>query len=244
MLDLGTNKRGLIVYGGESSADYGMVVAEPPAFERGVRRQTVYKVPGRNGSVVIQQDAWEDVNRSYKIWIAADAGEELADKIDAFDAWLNSQNGYQRLEDNFEPDVYRLAYYSGGTEFSNMLMTAGEATLKFTCRAERFYKEGEQEVALVSGTPVYNPTRFESKPLVYIEGSGAVTLTVNAKSITATLTDYIYIDSEAMNAYRGATENMNDKITGTFPTLAPGANAITISGTVTKATIVPRYFTI
>lgn len=243
MLDLGTNKRGLIVYGGESSADYGMVVSEAPSFERGARKQTVYKVPGRSGSVIIQQDAWEDVNRSYKVWIAAE-GQSLPDMVNAIDAWLNSLDGYQRLEDNFEPDVYRLAYYSGGTEFSNMLMAAGESTLKFTCRAERFYKEWDREVELTSGTPLYNPTRFASKPLLYIEGSGEVKVTVGSKTITATITDYIYIDCEAMNAYRTATENMNDKISGPFPLIAPGANSITLTGSITKATAVPRYFTI
>ena len=243
MLDLGTNKRGLIVYGGESSADYGMVVAEAPSFERGTRKQTVYKVPGRNGSVIIQQDAWEDVTRSYNVWIAND-GSGLVENVGAFMAWLNSQTGYQRLEDNFEPDVYRLAYYSGGTEFSNMLLQAGEARLKFTCRAERFYKKWDQELTLTSGEPVYNPTRFASKPLLYIEGLGTVAVTIGSKTITAVITDYIYIDCEAMNAYRGATENMNDKITGPFPTILPGSNTVTITGSITKATVVPRFFTI
>ena len=59
-----TNRRGLIVYGGEASSDYGMVVAEAPSFERPTRKQSVYTVPGRNGAVVFQQAAWDDVSRS------------------------------------------------------------------------------------------------------------------------------------------------------------------------------------
>ena len=107
---LGTNKQGLIVYGDGSSADYGMVVAEAPAFERPSRKQTVYKVPGRNGAVIVQQDAWEDVGRSYKVWLTKDKDKDLVQYFNAVEAWLNSQNGYQRLEDSFEPDVFRLAY--------------------------------------------------------------------------------------------------------------------------------------
>ena len=244
MLNQFTNKRGLIVYGGESSVDYGMVVAEAPAFERPARKQTVYKVPGRNGAVIIQQDAWEDVSRIYEVWLTNDKDKSLVEYVDALQAWLNSKDGYQRLEDSFEPDVFRLAYYSGGNEVTNDLMLAGEAKLKFTCRPERFYKSGELPVALTSGTPIYNPTRFASKPLIYINGTGSVSLTIGAATITATVTDYIYIDCETMNAYRQPAENKNDKISGTFPRIAPGVNAITITGSVSEVTVVPRYFTI
>ena len=116
LFDVGTNKRGLIVYGGEASADYGMVIAEAPTFEKATRKATVYNVPGRNGSIIFQQDAFNDVGRSYKVWLAPDEGEDLADKVSACSAWLISCTGYQRLEDSFEPDVYRLAYYNGGND--------------------------------------------------------------------------------------------------------------------------------
>lgn len=241
---LGTNKRGLIVYGGESSADYGMVISEPPAFERGARKQTVYKVPGRNGAVVIQQDAWEDVARSYSVWLARDPRSNLVDQIDAVEAWLNSSAGYQRLEDNFEPEVFRLAYYSGGDSFTNEIMQAGTATLRFTCKPQRFYKTGELEEEITNGAQIYNKTRYASKPLIHIEGTGSVSFSIGGQTMTATLTDYINIDCETMNAYRLPTENKNGSISGAFPVLQPGNNTISITGTVTAATLTPRFFTI
>lgn len=240
----GTNKQGLIVFGGESSADYGMVISEPPVFERASRKQTVYKVPGRNGSVIFQEDAWEDVGRSYRVWLAKDRDGSIVDQVNAVEAWLNSQSGYQRLEDSFEQDTFRLAYYLGGEGFTNELMLAGEATLKFTCRAERFLKTGAQEQAITNGDKIFNPTRFASKPLIHLEGSGVITLTIGGQTITANLDDYINIDCETMNAYREPTELKNSSIVGTFPKIKPGANAIGITGTLTGATIVPRFFTI
>ena len=239
----GTNKLGLFVYGGESSADYGMVVSEAPAFERSSRKQTIYTVPGRNGSVIFQEDAWEDVPRNYKVWIAKDM-QRLPTKIDAFEAFLNSMKGYQRLEDSFEPDVFRLAYYSGGDDFSNVLMAYGEATLNFMCRAERFYKSAENPVEVVNSTKLMNPTRFTSKPLIHIEGSGTVNVQIGGNTIVANVTDYINIDCETMNAYRLAAENKNSEISGTFPVIKPGENTVGISGSTTLVTVVPRYFTI
>lgn len=239
-----TNKQGLIVYGGETSVDHGMVVSEVPTFERPNRKQTVYDIPGRNGSIVMQEDAWSDITRSYKVWLADNPKKSLVEIVNDAEAWLNSKTGYQRLEDSFEPDVFRLAYYSGGVDVSNSFMQYGEATIKFTCRPERFLKDGEQEITVADDSIIYNPTRFSSKPLIHIEGSGSVSLSISGVTITATITDYINIDVERMNAYRLPGENMNNKISGSFPILTTGNNPINITGAVTSASIIPRFFTI
>ena len=62
-----TNRRGLLVYGGEASSNYGMVIAEAPSFDKPTRKNTVYNVPGRNGAIIFQEDAFEDITRSYRV---------------------------------------------------------------------------------------------------------------------------------------------------------------------------------
>lgn len=240
-----TNRRGLLVWGGEASTDYGMVIGKAPAFDKPVKRTDVFTVPGRNGSILFQDGSFDDVVRTYNVWVAED-DNNLTDKINALTAWLYSKQGYTRLEDNFEPDVYRLAYYSGANDVSNELMQYGESTLTFTCRPERFYKSGEAPFSVSNGDYIVNPTKFSSKPLINIVASGTVTVSINGVAIVATVTDYINIDCEQMNAYRLTSENKNDKITGSFPVIVPGANAVSISvtGTLTAVNITPRYFTI
>lgn len=245
LFDSSTNKQGVIVYGGESSGNYGMVVAEAPAYERPKRKETIYTVPGRNGVIVFQDDAWEDVTREYKVWLAEGNGASLAQKVDAFEAWLNSKKGYQRLEDNFEPDVYRLAYYSGGDGFTNNLTQYGEASLHFTCRPERFLVSGETPVTVTDGSALINPTKYASKPLIHIEADNqTVSVTINGKTITALVSDFINIDCETMDAYRLPVENKNSNISGSFPTIAPGNNTVAITGNASLVTITPRYFAI
>jgi len=255
LFDNNTNKQGLIVYGGESSSDYGMVVAEAPSFERPQRKQTTYSVPGRNGVILFQQNAWNDTTRSYKVWLAEAIEEDsggvrsgyLVEKVNAFEAMLNSKVGYQRLTDNFEPDIFRLAYYSGGDDFSNQMTQYGEATIRFNCRPERFLLSGDSFVTVANGGSITNPTKFDSKPLIKITVSSTQTITVAiaGTAITANVDDYIYIDCEAMNAYRQDGENKNTDISGTFPVIkANSSNAIVITGTVTKVEIKPRYFTV
>lgn len=247
LFDNGTNTQGVIVYGGVDSSNYGIVVGESPAFERPNRKQTIVQVPGRNGSVLFQENAWEDVTRTYSVWLDEDIAnnKSLADKVNEYQAALNSLNGYQMLTDNFEPDVYRLAYYSGGDQFTNEMTQYGRANLRFVCRPERFLVSGADAVEVDDGDTLTNPTPFASKPLIHIEASNeTIEVSIGGKTITAEVTDYINIDCERMNAYRLPVENRNDKISGTFPTIPSGGNTIGITGTYTKVEITPNYFTI
>lgn len=247
LFDNGTNTQGVIVYGGVDSSNYGIVVGESPAFERPNRKQTIVQVPGRNGSVLFQENAWEDVTRTYNVWLDEDIAnnKSLADKVNEYQAALNSLTGYQMLTDNFEPDVYRLAYYSGGDQFTNEMTQYGRANLRFVCRPERFLVSGASAVEVDDGDTLTNPTPFASKPLIHIEASNeTISVSIGGKTITAEVTDYINIDCERMNAYRLPVENRNDKISGTFPTIPSGSNTIGITGNYTKVEITTNYFTI
>ena len=250
---IGVNTQGVITYDGVASTNYGIVVSEAPVFERPNRKQTIITVPGRNGSVIFQDDAWEDVIRSYNVWLSENVTEDsggdmsgyLVEYVDAYQEFLNSRKGYLRLTDNFEPDVYRLAYYSGGDSFSNEMTQYGRATLRFTCRPERFLISGLDAVNVANGDTLTNPTLFASKPLIHIEASNkTISVSIGGKTITAEVADYINIDCERMNAYRLPVENRNDKISGSFPTIPSGSNTIGITGTYTKVEITPNYFTI
>ena len=247
LFDNGTNTQGVIVYGGVDSSNYGIVVGESPAFERPNRKQTIVQVPGRNGSVLFQENAWEDVTRTYSVWLDEDIAnnKSLTDKVNDYQAALNSLTGYQMLTDNFEPDVYRLAYYSGGDQFTNEMTQYGRANLRFVCRPERFLVSGADAVEVDDGDTLTNPTPFASKPLIHIEASNeTIEVSIGGKTITAEVTDYINIDCERMNAYRLPVENRNDKISGAFPTIPSGSNTIGITGNYTKVEITPNYFTI
>lgn len=248
LFDDATNKQGLIVYGGESSADYGMVVSEAPAYERPKRKETIFTVPGRNGTILFQEEAWEDVTRTYSVWVAEDSANQktLTELVDDYEAALNSQKGYQMLMDNFEPDVYRLAYYSGGDSFSNEMTQYGRASLRFTCRPERFLISGMTVYVMPEGGTLENPTKFNSKPLIYIEveSPATVSITIGSQTITAEVTDYIYIDCDKMNAYRTEAENLNNHVSGVFPTLKSGNNTVVVDGNASQVRITPRWFTI
>ena len=151
-----TNRQGLIVWGGVASTDYGMVVSQAPAYDKPTRRVEAVTVPGRNGSILFDEGAFSDTTRTYNVFITEDMAHSvpLSDRVNALTAWLFSNVGYTRLEDNFEPDVFRLAYYSGGNDVTNELMQYGESELTFTCRPERFLKSGTTAIEVDDGDMV------------------------------------------------------------------------------------------
>ena len=72
-------------------------------------------------------------------------------------------------------------------------------------------------------------------------GSGDITLMVGTTIVELTdISGSIVIDSVLQEAYHGTTL-MDDHMSGDFPVLKPGANAISWTGTVTKVVVRPNW---
>lgn len=88
-----------------------------------------------------------------------------------------------------------------------------------------------------SGTFITNPGSVFSEPVITVYGSGEITLMVGMIIVEL---DGITLDTPLMEAYKGAT-GMNGCMSGDFPTLLPGKNAISWTGNVTKVVIQPNW---
>ncbi len=233
----------MIVWNGKSSDDFGIVIKDVPARNLPVRKMEAVSIPGRNGALLRVQDAFENFEQSYTIF----AGEEDGSALVAFREiadWLYAPKGYCRLEDSFDPDAFRLASFAGPLDVEFNLTRVGESTIVFNCKPQRFLKLGEQTITLTASGAIWNPTRYDSRPLIRAYGTGS--FTVNGCTVTVSYANgYTDIDCELQDAYRGV-ENCNGYISVAnyeFPTLAPGNNAITITG-FTRLEIQPRWWTI
>ena len=89
-----------------------------------------------------------------------------------------------------------------------------------------------------------NPTAFESKPYIKLYGSGAVALMIQPQGrgmMISDLDEYIEIDSELMNCFKG-TVLKNDTVKGTeFPVFKSGVCTINCTGDVTRIEVIPRW---
>lgn len=231
-------------YNGESSSRFGMFITGGGTYNAPERDLTVVEVPGRNGDLLFPRDRYKNIEITYNVFVPYQMRENIA----GIREWLMSSDGYCRLEDEFHPDEFRLAYFQGPLDFDVSLQRFGEADITFTAKPQRFLKSGE-EVQTIRGTGedlttvIYNPTKFEAKPLLHIFGAGNVV--IGDRYITTTAPE-TYVDCDLHECYLEAS-NLNGMTTIAnyqWPVLKAGNNNIQIDENITKLEITPRWFTV
>lgn len=238
-------KLGHFSFNGKNSQEFGICIEKTPSLDRPQRKHNLYKVPGRSGDIIEMLDAFENINKTYEVWAANDNFRDVGNDFVSISEWLYSTNGYVRLEDDFEPDIYRMAYFVGPFDVENLLNLYGKTKLTFNCRPERYYKSGEVTLSVSNGGNIVNRTAFTAKPLLKVVGSGNVSISIGSHTMYINnLVDYIYIDCDSMEAYRQSTENRNGLISGEFPVIEKGSQQIRTTGNVTSVEITPRWYTI
>lgn len=236
-----------IVWDGRSSNDVQVIVASIPSYHFPERKMEVISVPGRNGDIIISQDAYNNIVLKYDLAIVG-LGETLNEPVRAVMEWLMRPKGYARLEDSYNPEVYRMAFVKNSMEIENRFMTLGRAVVEFNCKPQRFLRVGDRPILASNGLKLANPSIYPAKPLIALKGSGSAVLRVGTSVLSISgfgTGGEIDIDCESQSAFYGTT-NLNNKITltsGGFPELKEGNTQITWTGSgVTKVTITPRWW--
>lgn len=161
--------RGEIRFNGKSSADLGIIVSKYPIMRKPARKGTVRTIPGRSGAIVSDTRAYETYVQPYEISIINKA-QGIAVAARAVADWLLGSSGYCRLEDDFEPDVFRLARYAGQLDIETIMTMHGTAVIEFDCQPQRYLRSGEQEIQLTEEQQtLYNPTAFAAEPLIRVD---------------------------------------------------------------------------
>lgn len=219
-------------------------IASAPHIIRPTRKMSVVQVAGTNREIVDMQDAWECYNQPYSLYIGDGSEDSIQEALDEIASVLYKK-GWQTLVDDYEPDVFRLAYYQGGFDADNRYTRLTKFDISFRCRPERFLPSGNTAVGITTGGTITNPTSYPAKPLIRITGSGSGTLTVAGTVMSFTgITDYLYIDCDTMDVYRLPSENKNSLMTGEFPVLPSGNSTISFTGGIATVTITPRWYVI
>lgn len=161
-------------FDGESSGDYGVYITGTSVFNAPERSVEMIEIAGRNGSFALDKGKFENIEVTYKVGIVDDSESDFADRVSDFRNWLCSKVGYCRLEDEYNPNEYRMGVYASGIELEHDLLIAGEAEITFNCKPQRWLTSGETAVAVADGGTLDNPTLFPSSPLLAVKGYGNI----------------------------------------------------------------------
>lgn len=225
----------IIWKGTASTTIAGLLITELPPITRAAMRQDRTEIDGRDGD--IEEDlGYEAYKKTVRIGLTRDYD------VDAIAKYFS---GTGELVISNEPNKVYKASCKDSIDFEKLLRFK-TADVKFAVQPFKYLKDEAPVVQTITSSlpisKVVNNAGLEvSKPLIKLEGSGIINLTVNALAVCDITIDeaYVWLDSEALEAYITG-KLKNQMMNGNFPLLQPGANTIGWTGALTKITVYPR----
>ena len=230
-----------LTFGKINTKNFNAFVSGESTFVTAERDIEVIPIPGRNGTLSVDNGRFHNVSIVYPCFIV----DSFRANYDALRAAFLSESGYNKLIDTYDPDHYRRARYTAAIDPEmTQLNRHGKFDLAFDCDPRRFLVSGDKVVTFSANGSIKNPTLYNALPFIRAYGTGYFEISGVRVTITSANT-YTDIDCELQEAYKGST-NCNGNITldnGEFPKLIPGINQVTISG-ISRIELMSRWWTI
>jgi len=219
----------------DSFVDYGILIEKRPVIPKPARNINYIEVPGRNGSLRVDDLTYKDLIIPFKCGFKDDG---IANKADVIKAWLDGGEGPLILSN--QPDKYYLAHVSDQFDIAQEWKVFGRFLVNFRCKPFK-YSTNNTPIALVNAGVLINPGTVTSEPVILVMGSGNITLMVNGTAVNlVSVVGSITIDSVLRDAYNGSVLQ-NNQMASDFPVLVPGNNTISWTGTVTSVQVTPNW---
>lgn len=221
-------------FNGVRSTTYGLYVQTFPPITTGEERAVFKPIPGHSGTLTLIEGpaVYDDIVLSVDCFVRS------LTYLDTIAAWLRGGGTLVLGNDSTRSYVARCV---NQLEMAKLVRTAQHRTLTpvFRCSPYRYaYPQAAAVEYTTSPGTINNTGTADAEPVITVEGSGDITLTIGAKTLQiAGLASAITIDVPAGLAYNGVT-NLTASLTGDWPmTIPPGSSAVSWTGTVTKVTI-------
>ncbi|MDK0695978.1 phage tail family protein [Clostridium perfringens] len=220
-----------------SYEDLGLSIVRRPNIPSPTKNKTTKEVPGRDGLLYEVLKGYKDI--TIPIEFNFIDRTNLKERFRQVKSWIND------IEDNkliFSDDIewfYRVVDVNLNGDFETILRRKGLFKIDFTCRAYNYTIDGNSPLFMDNNSTLYN-CYLPTEPLIKVTGHGEVNISINNKTFTVDVSDYVYIDSELELAYRNKGNYFNIG-KGKFPILQKGTNTITYSSNVTQFEITPRW---
>ena len=221
-----------LIINGTSLSSLGVIVKNQTRYIKPKRRTTSYYVDGQDGVNIVEGYGYDAYILSFNITLTDPT------KFDQIYALLD---GDVILETSDDVGKFRYAKVLEDLEYNPVALWK-ETTVEFLIYKPFRYVKTESNVTLVAPGNVTNAGTVNSLPLLKLTGTGTVVITIGGRSFTYVFdTPSVFIDSDSQEAYYLVpTTRKTNKMTGAFPYLTPGVNAVSWTGTVTELIITPR----
>lgn len=249
-----------LAFGGYKSSDYGVWISGEGSFAAPERDVSVFEVPGKNGTLTIDNGRWKNVQITYPCFMSGNFLEDFG----TFKSVFLKQTGYKNLRDTYHPDGYRNARLVGGIKpKTGPYNRSAEFNLTFDCWPQFYLDSGTSGVSFTeAGTLSDIPAVSYSRPTVTIilptiqevqatNRTGSVTIggrTISFSNLAYAGPTYplkVNCEKRTITYYEGVS--VADKFTlndGDFWEITPPSVEVSFSGHVKNVIIQPKWWTL
>ena len=224
------------IWNGVDCRTYGIHVSEQPPITLPAERSTQTNVPGRSGSLTTLEgdDVYDDLLLTATCFIT-DTG-----RIGDIGRWL--KGGGTVVFAN-RPGGHYKARIANQIPFEKILRGNPHCSFSVNFRCYPFWYQDDVEDVTVTApaTVLNNPGSVYAEPVLAVYGNGDITLMIGQQLVELEgISGSIVIDSVLKEAYK-ESELQNDSMSGEFPVLRPGGNAISWTGDVSRIVVTPNW---
>lgn len=246
-------------FGDISTQDLGLIIQTPPTYNFPERDVTVEHIPGRNGDLIIDNKCWKNIERTYSVGMVFRPATDFVGNAEKLVKWLTQKRGYYRLEDSYEPEVFRYAQFKNSGSMTNYYDIATAINITFDCKPQRYLKSGEKPVNF-SGlvATLENPTGYPALPEIKfsnLKTENDEVLLITTKNIKANEVTSIVslsklpegdvnLDSEMQTVYSIQNGDINAFISlneTEFPVLGDGYTTISVNTFTENTGVIEQY---
>lgn len=218
----------VIQNGKDSRYIKGLLIQELPPITKPLMRTSILQIDGRDGDVITKL-GYSAYNKKMKIGLFGDYD------IDDIIPFFNSSG---TVTFSNEPEKYYVYDILNAIDYERLLRFR---TAEITYHVQPFkYSNIEKKKVFsnpISAITIRNNGNYVSKPVIHIEGSGIINLSLNGVQlfrIDLNTTNSITIDTGELEAYNGDVL-MNRYVVGDYDKFAlkVGANSVSWDGTLT-----------
>ena len=223
-----------VIFNGKSLSDFDVYTSGDGTYVTPERDIEVVEVPGLSGDLVMDNGRFKNKEIKYSAWIVDDDDNgNFEANISGLINFLAKDTNYHVLKDTYHPDEFRYAYFKSPLDPSGIILhKAATFDLTFVAKPFKYLDSGNRFEGVQNGSVLFNPTMFNSNPIIRVSGTGTVSFNGYVITVRTSPTGITDIDCDALDCTSGNT-NCNPYVSfgnDYKPSLKPGKNVISISG--------------
>lgn len=202
----------------------GVIIEKTPIAPKPKHSYTKHTIPGRSGSLIVDNKTYEDIPLSLECHFDNDNVN-----INDIKSWLD---GYGKLQIDSEKEY--TGYISNSISFEKITHFR-KFIVQFMLHP--FATALTPTTVSQTTTGTFTANTFETYPIITITCTGNISVGLNGTTFTLTGADGTYILDCGAKVITKNNINQSNIMSGDFPKVINGSNSLTLSGTISALTI-------